>query len=111
MRTSSNVHSAIVAPEFTNLKLYNDGYNVSVNIPISIRVFEMFKDKPFGHKLISFKGKYYIHWDKSYQYSTPFISAYIEAQSHLIDMKIEGREYKISILRDEIYIISHPKIL
>ena len=110
MRKSSNVRSAIVAPKFTNVKLYNDGYKVSVNIPISSKVFEMFRDKPFGHKLISFNGKYYIHWEKSYQYSTPFISAYDEAESHLINMKIEGRAYKIDILNDEIHILSISKI-
>lgn len=40
MRTSNNVRSTVVAPQFANLKLYQDGYKLTVSLHISKDVYE-----------------------------------------------------------------------
>ena len=106
MRKSSNVRSAIVAPEFTNVKLYNDGYKVTISLPISEDVYHMIGSTVSGNVVICYRGKYYIHWEKSYGYETPFGMAFSEAYDNLKHMKIAIRQAKIDILQAEITLIA-----
>lgn len=101
MRKSSNVRCAIVAPQFTNVKLYQDGYKVTVSLPISERMHEHLT-LMYNGVAISYRGRYYIHWEKSYGYDIPFGTAFSEAANNLVHMKITLREAKIEFLQNEI---------
>ena len=108
MRTSNNVRSAIVAPEFTNMTLYNDCYRLTISLHISEEVFnrlvssEMREAKP-----ICYRGRKYLHWEKSFYYDVKFWDAYAEAETALRHMKVIIREAKIHILEDEIDVIKY----
>ena len=107
MRKSSNVRSAIVAPEFTNVKLYNDGYKVTISLPISGDVYQRIYSTISADIVICYRGKYYIHYETSYRYETPFAKAFDEAYGTLKHMKITIRQAKIDILYNEITMIEN----
>lgn len=112
MRKSSNVRSAIVAPDFTNVKLYNDGYKVTISLHISEAVFAWLEPNYYG-RAICYRGKHYLHWEKNYPYSISFADAFADAQHILQHMMVLIRETKIEILKAEIDQIEYnaPEIL
>ena len=109
MRTSNNVRSAIVAPEFTNMTLYNDCYRLTISLHISEEVFDRLSYTEMRDaKPICYKGRKYLHWEKTFCYDeTSFNEAYGEAETALRHMKVIIREVKILILEDEIDVIKY----
>ena len=102
MRTSSNVHTAIVAPQYTNLKLYNDSYVVTISLGISRQIYELLLGRGLNAKPIEYRGRFYLHYETCYQYSTSFAEAYEDAAWILRQMKIVIREAKLQLLQEEI---------
>lgn len=117
MRKSSNVRSAIVAPEFSNVKLYNDGFVVTVSLHISSNVYEHFAAQQDRH-VIAYRGRFYLHWEKHYSYFideldpenptlSPFPKAFREARKALKHLMIMRREAEIAILNREISVLKN----
>ena len=110
MRTSSNVRSAIVAPEFTNMTLYNDGYHLTISLHISEEVFNRLSTAHMNEsKPIGYKGRYYLHWEKTFWYNTEFCEAFAEAETVLRHMKVIIREVKVILLQEEIDLIKYAE--
>ena len=108
MRTSNNVRSAIVAPEFTNMTLYNDCYRLTISLHISEELFNHFSISCMREaKPICYKGRKYLHWEKTFWYDTRFYEAYAEAETALRHMKVIIREAKVLILQEEIDLIKY----
>lgn len=118
MRTTSNIHNAIVVPGFVNMTAYNDSFKFTISLNISEYV-SMIIHKYCGDSLapICIKGKYYLHWEKFFSWgkydeelkqavsNIPF--ACQEAYRVLKHMKIAIREAKIQELNDEIDTIKY----
>ena len=109
MRTSSNVHTAIVAPQYTNLKLYNDVYVVTISLGISRKVYELLFGMGINAKPIEYRGRFYLHYESSYGYSTSFAEAYEDAAWILRQMKVAIREAKMQLLQQEIECIKYAE--
>ena len=110
MRTANNVRSVIVAPEFTNVKLYNDGYTLTVSLHISEKVYDgLCQSELHEARPIQYRGRYYFHWSKTYLYDTKFCFAFAEAEIALRGMKVIIREQKVRILQDEIDYLKYGK--
>ena len=108
MRTSNNVRSAVVAPEFTNMTLYNDCYRLTISLHISEEVFDrLYPNLPKDLTLIDYKGRKYLHWEQTFLYETSFYLAFAVADALLRDMKVIIREAKVLILQDEIEAIKY----
>lgn len=107
MRTSNNVRSAIVAPEFTNMTLYNDSYRLTISLHISEEVFSRLSDCMREVKSFYYKGRRYLHWEKTFYYNTKFDEAFAEAEIALRHMKVIIREIKVRILQEEIDLIKY----
>jgi len=107
---TSNVRCGIVAPKFCNLKLYNDGFKVSVSLHISQDIYDELREMNDAYKPIQYRGKCYLHWEKSFHYACDsFDEAYEEAFEALHSMKICIRRHKIVLLSREIDVLQDSR--
>ena len=103
MRTSDNVRSAVAAPQFANLRLYQDCYKLTVSLNISKDVYEALRQSNYKSSMyFQYKGRYYIHWEQSFRYTTSFNTAYTIAGHAKDELMIIIRRMKVKLLQDEI---------
>ncbi len=102
---TSNVRCSISAPSFVNLKLYDCGYKVTVSLHISGGIADLLSDTISDFKVIKWRGKFYLHYEADYDYSTAFDCTYCEASVALRKMKIAIRQAKMQSLQNEIELL------
>lgn len=103
MRTSNNVCSAVAAPQFANLKLYQDCYKLTVSLNISKDVYEALCQSNYKPSMyFQYRGRHYIHWERSFGYTTSFGTAYQIAGQAKDELMIIIRRMKVKLLQDEI---------
>jgi len=103
------ISSSIIAPRFCNMKLNSFDYTLSISFQITEEMHLKIQSGIYGRALKSFRynGRYLIHWEKTYQYSIPFYSAFNEAYEVKKHLKIIMRKVKQAVLEDEIDLIKY----
>ena len=106
----NQISVSIEVPDYVNLKLHQDIYEVSIALPIPSEIIPKLADytnSPFidilSPSIVTNRKFYCIRIKRAYTYEVPFLdSCFIKASRDLTKLKILIRKCKCSVLEEEI---------